>query len=97
MIMAMIIVRTISLMVVLEIQPFKTKTSKIYRLLGLGPLTFSPSLFGVWYERRLMGHVNFWQLVIFAAGPWVGALMDSMPRVVAFKSLCVVQVCGFVF
>ncbi|KAG0616218.1 hypothetical protein M758_5G099300 [Ceratodon purpureus] len=31
------------------------------------------------------------QLVIFAAGPWVGALMDSMPRVVAFKGLCVVQ------
>lgn len=39
-----------------------------------------------------MFHVNFWQLVIFAAGPWVGALMDSMPRVVAFKALCVVQV-----
>nr|XP_024365668.1 solute carrier family 40 member 3, chloroplastic-like isoform X1 [Physcomitrium patens]XP_024365670.1 solute carrier family 40 member 3, chloroplastic-like isoform X1 [Physcomitrium patens]XP_024365671.1 solute carrier family 40 member 3, chloroplastic-like isoform X1 [Physcomitrium patens]XP_024365672.1 solute carrier family 40 member 3, chloroplastic-like isoform X1 [Physcomitrium patens] len=31
------------------------------------------------------------QLVIFAAGPWVGALMDSMPRVDAFKCLCVVQ------
>lgn len=31
------------------------------------------------------------QLVIFAAGPWVGALMDSMPRVVAFKGLCVLQ------
>lgn len=33
-----------------------------------------------------------WQFVIFAAGPWVGALMDSMPRVVAFKALCIVQV-----
>nr|PNR27283.1 hypothetical protein PHYPA_029435 [Physcomitrium patens] len=31
------------------------------------------------------------QLVIFAAGPWVGALMDSMPRVHAFKCLCVVE------
>lgn len=40
--------------------------------------------------------VNCWQLVIFAAGPWVGALMDSMPRVVAFKALCVVQVGGVV-
>lgn len=28
----------------------------------------------------------------FAAGPWVGALMDSMPRVVAFNTLCIVQV-----
>jgi hypothetical protein len=31
------------------------------------------------------------QFVIFAAGPWVGALMDSMPRVVAFKALCIIQ------
>lgn len=42
-----------------------------------------------------MIYVNCWQLVIFAAGPWVGALMDSMPRVDAFKALCVVQVGGF--
>ncbi len=32
------------------------------------------------------------QFVIFAAGPWVGALMDSMPRVVAFNTLCILQV-----
>ncbi|KAH9575304.1 hypothetical protein CY35_01G105300 [Sphagnum magellanicum] len=31
------------------------------------------------------------QFVIFAAGPWVGALMDSMPRVVAFNTLCILQ------
>lgn len=44
------------------------------------------------YEIILMLHLIWWQLVIFAAGPWVGALMDSMPRVVAFKGLCVLQV-----
>lgn len=32
------------------------------------------------------------QFVIFAAGPWVGAMMDSMPRVVAFNTLCILQV-----
>lgn len=37
-----------------------------------------------------------WQFVIFAAGPWVGALMDSMPRVVAFKALCIVQVANLI-
>ncbi|XP_024376487.1 solute carrier family 40 member 3, chloroplastic isoform X2 [Physcomitrium patens] len=31
------------------------------------------------------------QLVIFAAGPWLGAMLDSMPRVAAFKGLCIVQ------
>lgn len=32
------------------------------------------------------------QFVIFVCGPWVGAKMDSLPRVFAFNALSVVQV-----
>lgn len=95
MITTMIIVGTLSLMIVLEIQLFKTMRQIILLGFRFGALTFF--LCVLWYESRLIGHVNWWQLVIFAAGPWVGALMDSMPRVVAFKALCVVQVGDFVF
>ena len=37
-----------------------------------------------------------WQFMNFAAGMWVGAIMDSMPQVVTLKAMCIVQVVNLI-
>ena len=37
-----------------------------------------------------------WQFMNFATGMWVDAIMDSMPRIVTFKAICVVQVTNLI-
>ena len=37
-----------------------------------------------------------WKFMNFATGMWVDAIMDSMPRVVTFKAMCVMQVTNLI-